>query len=43
MRHMRVLICQVDDSTPDRMTALACVDLPTSEVDDLAPQDGLKM
>ncbi len=32
MRHIRVLVCQVDDSTPDLMTELACFDLATPNV-----------
>jgi len=32
MRHIRVLICQVDDGTPDLMSELACFDLATPDV-----------
>ncbi len=29
MRHIRVLVCQGDDGTPDLMSELACFDLAT--------------
>jgi len=32
MRSIRVLICQVDDGTPDLMNELACFDLATPDV-----------
>ena len=41
MRHIRVLICQVDDDTPDLMTELACFDLPTPDVTTLQPETAL--
>ena len=41
MRHIRVLICQVDDDTPDLMAELACFDLPTPDVTTLHPETAL--
>ncbi len=41
MRHIRVLICQVDDGTPDLMNELACFDLATSDVATLQPETAL--
>ncbi len=41
MRHIRVLVCQVDDGTPDLMTELACFDLPTPDVATLQPETAL--
>ncbi len=41
MRHIRVLICHVDDSTPDLMTELACFDLATPNVATLQPETAL--
>ncbi len=32
MRHVRVLICQVDDGAPDLMNELACFDVATPTV-----------
>ena len=41
MRHIRVLICEVDDQTPDAMTELAAFDLPALDVAALAPETAL--
>ena len=41
MRHIRVLICQGDDGTPDVMAELACCDLPTPDVTTLHPETAL--
>jgi len=41
MRHIRVLVCQVDDGTPDVMTELACFDLPAPDVATLHPEAAL--
>jgi len=41
MRHIRVLICQVDDGTPDLMSDLACFDLATPDVATLQPETAL--
>jgi len=41
MRHVRVLICQVDDGTPDIMNELACFDLATPDVASLQPETAL--
>jgi len=41
MRHIRVLICQVDDGTPDLMSELACFDLATPDVATLQPETAL--
>ncbi len=41
MRHIRVLICQVDDGTPDRMSAVVCFDLATPDVATLQPETAL--
>ncbi len=41
MRHIRVLICQVDDGTPDLMNELACFDLATPTVAALQPETAL--
>jgi len=41
MRHIRVLICQVDDGTPDLMNELACFDLATPDVAALQPETAL--
>ncbi len=38
MRHIRVLIRQVDDGTPDLMNELACVDLATPDGASLQPE-----
>jgi len=41
MRHIRVLICQVDDGTPNLMSELACFDLATPDVVSLQPETAL--
>ena len=41
MRHIRVLVCQVDDETPDLMSELACFDLATPDVASLHPETAL--
>ncbi len=41
MRRIRVLICSVDEQTPDEMTELACFDLPTADVTTLQPETAL--
>jgi len=41
MRHIRVLICQVDDGTPDLMSEVACFDLATPDVASLQPETAL--
>ena len=41
MRHIRVLICRVDDPASDQMTALAAFDLPTADVNALRPETAL--
>ena len=41
MRHIRVVICEVDDQTPDAMTELAAFDLPALDVATLAPETAL--
>jgi len=41
MRHIRVLVCQVDDGTPDLMSELACFDLATPAVASLQPETAL--
>lgn len=41
MRRIRVLICEVDDQTPDSMTELAAFDLPSLDVATLAPETAL--
>ncbi len=41
MRHIRVLICSVDAQTPDEMTELAALDLPTIDVTTLQPETAL--
>jgi len=41
MRHIRVLVCQVDDGTPDLMSELACFDLATPDVAALQPATAL--
>ncbi len=40
-RHIRVLVCQVDDGTPDRMTELACFNLATPDIATLHPETAL--
>jgi hypothetical protein len=41
MRRIRVIICEVDEQTPDTMTELAAFDLPTLDVATLAPETAL--
>ena len=41
MRHVRVLVCEVDDATPDTMRELAAFDLPASDVSALRPETAL--
>ncbi len=41
MRHVRVLVCQVDDCTPDLMNELACFDLATPDGAALQPETTL--
>ena len=41
MRRICVLICSVDEQTPDEMTELASFDLPTSDIAALQPETTL--
>ncbi len=41
MRHIRVLVCEVDDATPDTMRELAAFDLPATDVSALQPETAL--
>ncbi len=41
MRHIRVLVCEVDDATPDTMRELAAFDLPPTDVSTLLPETAL--
>src|SRR5919107_641947 len=41
MRRIRVLICSVEEDTPDEMTELACFDLPATDVSTLQPETAL--
>ncbi len=41
MRRIRVLICSVDEATPDEMTELAAFDLPATDVTGLQPETAL--
>lgn len=41
MRHIRVIICEVDDQTPDTMTELATFDLPTTDPTTLVAETAL--
>ena len=41
MRRICVLICSVDEQTPDEMTELANFDLPTSDIAALQPETTL--
>jgi hypothetical protein len=41
MRHIRVLVCEVDDATPDTMRELAAFDLPATDVSTLQPETTL--
>ena len=38
MRRIRVLICSVEEDTPDEMTELACFDLPAADATALQPE-----
>ena len=41
MRHIRVLVCEVDDQTPETMRELAAFDLPGADVAVLQPETAL--
>ena len=41
MRRIRVLICSVEEDTPEEMTELACFDLPATDVTALQPETAL--
>ena len=41
MRHIRVLVCEVDDQTPDTMRELAAFDLPPTDPARLPPETAL--
>jgi hypothetical protein len=41
MRHIRVLICRVDDPASDQMTERAAFDLPATDVSTLQPETAL--
>ena len=41
MRHIRVLVCEVDDAAPDTMRELAAFDLPATDVSTLQPETAL--
>ncbi len=41
MRRIRVLICSVEEDTPEEMTELACFDLPARDVTALQPETAL--
>ena len=41
MRRIRVLICSVEEETPDEMTELAYFDLPSADVTALQPETAL--
>ncbi len=41
MRHIRVLVCEVDDQTPATMHELAAFDLPSADVATLQPETAL--
>ncbi len=41
MRRIRVLICSVEEDTPDEMSELACFDLPTADIVTLEPTTAL--
>jgi hypothetical protein len=41
MRRIQVLICSIDENTPDEMTELACFDLPATDVTALQPETAL--
>ena len=41
MRHIRVVVCEVDDQAPDTMQELAAFDLPAADVAALQPATAL--
>ena len=41
MRHIRVLVCEVDDDRPETMRELAAFDLPPADVAQLQPEQAL--
>src|SRR5918997_453599 len=41
MHRIRVLICSVEEDTPDEMSELACFDLPVTDVTTLQPETAL--
>ena len=41
MRHILVLVCEVDDATPDTMRELAAFDLPATDVATVQPETAL--
>ncbi len=41
MRHIRVVVCEVDDQTPDSMRQLAAFDLPPADVGALQAETAL--
>jgi hypothetical protein len=41
MSHIRILVCRVDDTSPDRMTELAAIDLPRLDAAGLAAETAL--
>lgn len=41
MRHIRVILCEVNDQTPDTMTELAAFDLPTTDPTTMQPDTAL--
>ena len=41
MRHIQVLVCEVDDATPDTMRELAAFDLPAMAIGTLQPETAL--
>ena len=38
MRHIRVLICRVEDPASEQMTELAAFDLPATDISALQPE-----
>lgn len=38
MKHLSVVLCEVDDLEPDKMLELAFIDVPSIQVDTLCPQ-----
>lgn len=41
MRRIRVIVCEVDDQTPNTLTELAAFDLPSPDVATLTPETAL--